>query len=55
MKNIISCGTRNHNAEMTPLNRTNDFNRLMNYFWNYFDTAGTGTTGEIAGAKLKCL
>lgn len=37
MKNLASCGTRTHNSEMTPLSRSNEFNRLMNYFWNYFD------------------
>jgi len=47
MKNLASCGTRNHNTEMTPLSRSNEFNRLMNYFWNYFDTPNT--TAENIG------
>ena len=47
MKNLASCGTRVHNSEMTPLSRTNDLNRLMNYFWNYIDTPNT--TNEVAG------
>lgn len=47
MKNLASCGTRVHNSEMTPLSRTNDLNRLMNYFWNYLDTPNT--TNEVSG------
>ena len=49
MKNMVSCGNRghNHNSEMTPLSRSNEFNRLMNYFWNYLDTPNTAA--EAAG------
>lgn len=46
MKNIISCGNRGHSAEMTPLSRSNEFNRLMNYFWNYFDTPSNADTAS---------
>jgi len=48
MKNAVSCGSRGHNTEMTPLSRSNDFNRLMNYFWNYFDAPSTSaeTSGD---------
>lgn len=41
MKSIVSCGGRAHNSDITPLSRSNEFNRLMNYFWNYFDSANT--------------
>jgi HSP20 family protein len=47
MKNLASCGTRGHNSEITPLSRTNDLNRLMNYFWNYLDTPSAST--DVAG------
>ncbi len=47
MKNMVSCGNRGHNSEMTPLSRSNEFNRLMNYFWNYLDVPNTAT--ENAG------
>ncbi len=47
MKNMLTRGTcGNHNQEMTPLGRTSDFNRLMNYFWNYPDTVTESTAGE---------
>ena len=47
MKNMITRGTcGNHNQEMTPFSRSNDFNRLMNYFWNYFETAAENNSGE---------
>lgn len=44
MKNLASCGARGHNTEMTPLSRSNDWHRLMNYFWNSLDTQTA--TGE---------
>ena len=44
MKSMISSSTRSGSGEMTPFSRNNEFNHLMNYFWNYFDT--TGTAGE---------
>ncbi len=44
---MVSCGNRGHNSEMTPLSRSNEFNRLMNYFWNYLDVPNTAT--ENAG------
>ena len=47
MKNLASCGTRAHNSEMTPLSRSNDLNRLMNYFWNYLDTPAAAS--EVSG------
>ena len=47
MKNLAACGNRAHNAEITPLSRSNDLNRLMNYFWNYLDAPTT--TGENSG------
>lgn len=47
MKNLASCGTRGHNSDMTPLSRTNDLNRLINYFWNYLDIPSTAS--EISG------
>ena len=37
MKNMISNNTGRSHQELTPVNRMNDFNHLMNFFWNYFD------------------
>lgn len=34
---ISQTGGRNHSSEITALNRANEFNKLMNYFWNNFD------------------
>ena len=44
MKSMISNSTRSGSGEMTPFSRNSEFNHLMNYFWNYFDT--TGNAGE---------
>jgi len=41
---MISNSTRSGSGEMTPFSRNSEFNHLMNYFWNYFDT--TGNAGE---------
>ena len=47
MKNIMTRNTgSNHNQEMTPFSRSGDFNRLMNYFWNYFDAPTEQNAGE---------
>lgn len=37
MKNMISNHTRTSGSEMSPYRRSNEFNHLMNYFWNYFE------------------
>lgn len=47
MKNIMTRGTcGNHNQELTPFSRAGDFNRLMNYFWNYPDATAETAVGE---------
>ena len=47
MKNMMTRNTGgNHNQEISPFSRSNDFNRLMNYFWNYFDTTAETASGE---------
>ncbi len=47
MKNIMTRGTcGNHNQEMTPFSRSSDFNRLMNYFWNYPDATAETAVGD---------
>lgn len=42
MKNMISGSTaRNHATELSPFQRSAEFNNLMNYFWNYLDARNT--------------
>lgn len=50
MKNMISCtGGRSHGAENSIHNRSGEFNNLMNYFWNYFDSANTSLDAANVG------
>ena len=43
MKNMVSPSGSTRNHDLSSVNRANDFNHLMNYFWNYFDSSGLGT------------
>ncbi|MBR3501730.1 MAG: Hsp20/alpha crystallin family protein [Alphaproteobacteria bacterium] len=46
MKSMISSNTRSGSGEMMPFGRNSEFNHLMNYFWNYFDTTGSVSEGS---------
>ena len=47
MRNMISNNARTTGSELSAFRRNNEFNHLMNYFWNYFDP--NVSSGEIAG------
>lgn len=49
MKNMTHCTTRTHSGEMPALSRGNEFNHLMNYLWNYLDSANSSTEGTSVG------
>ena len=38
MKNIVPNASTRNAQDLSPVGRSNEFNHLMNYFWNYFDT-----------------
>lgn len=43
MKNMVANNSGRNHQELPTLSRMNEFNHLMNYFWNYFDTPVSGT------------
>ena len=52
MKNISTySSSRNHSSEMPAMNRSSEFNHLMNYLWNYLDASNSSTEGSSLGER----
>lgn len=51
MKNMITNNSGRNHQDLPSLSRMNDFNHLMNYFWNYFDTPAFGA--ETAAVEME--
>lgn len=50
MKNINTYSSnRPHGCDVSSLSRGGEFSHLMNYLWNYFDSANSSTEGTSLG------
>ena len=55
MKNIVPNASTRNAQDLSPVGRSNEFNHLMNYFWNYFDTPAfhTDITASEAEPRIQ--